>query len=187
MLVGKLRADERSATAFGRDELAALRAHPSAPLDAFDLPLAEQLALVEACDVFLAPHTGFGMAALAVGTPWLALSGGRWFEYFFNHVPFRSVIPDPARYGGFTQFAEPPRVDDDGPRIPAMTEARVREDRDRIAAAAHELDRRPRELRGLPARPLRRAARRARRGRRGDLVDRRRPPRVRGGIAPATG
>ena len=139
VLVGKLRADERSATAFGRDELAALRAHPSAPLDAFDLPLAEQLALVEACDVFLAPHTGFGMAALAVGTPWLALSGGRWFEYFFNHVPFRSVIPDPERYGGFTQFAEPPRVDDDGPRIPAMTEARVREDRDRIAAAAHEL------------------------------------------------
>ena len=112
---------------------------PVAPLDAFDLPLAEQLALVEACDVFLAPHTGFGMAALAVGTPWLALSGGRWFEYFFNHVPFRSVIPDPERYGGFTQFAEPPRVDDDGPRIPAMTEARVREDRDRIAAAAHEL------------------------------------------------
>ena len=56
-----------------------------------------------------------------------------------DHVPFRSVIPDPQRYGGFTQFAEPPRVDDDGPRIPAMTEARVREDRDRIAAAAHEL------------------------------------------------
>ena len=81
------------------------------------------------------------MAALAVGTPWLALSGGRWFEYFFNHVPFRSLIPDPERFGGFTQFAEPPRVDDDGPRIPAMTEARVRADRERIAAAAHELDR----------------------------------------------
>ena len=55
--------------------------------------------------MFLAPHTGFGMAALAVGTPWLALSGGRWFEFFFNRVPFRSVIPDPARYASFTQFA----------------------------------------------------------------------------------
>ena len=123
---------------------AALRAHPSTPLDAFDLPLAEQLALVEACDVFLAPHTGFGMAALAVGTPWLALSGGRWFEYFFNHVPFRSILPDPERYGGFTQFAEPPRVDDDGPRIAGMTEARVREDLERIVAAAQRADRRPR-------------------------------------------
>ena len=139
VLVGKLRADERSATAFGRDELTALLAHPSRPVDRFDRPLAEQLAAVEVGDLLVAPHSGFGMAALAVGTPWLALSGGRWFEYFFNHVPFRSVIPDPERYGGFTQFSEPPRVDDDGPRIPAMTEARMREDRDRIAAAAHEL------------------------------------------------
>src|SRR3712207_6934575 len=46
-----------------------------------------------------------GMAALAVGTPWLALSGGRWFEYWANAgVPFRSVLPDPARYPGFSQF-----------------------------------------------------------------------------------
>ena len=45
------------------------------------------------------------MAALAVGTPWLAISGGRWFEYFFNRVPFRSIIPDTERYPCFTQLA----------------------------------------------------------------------------------
>ena len=60
--------------------------------------------------MFLSPHTGFGMAALAVGTPWLALSGGRWFEYFFNRVPFRSIIPDLERYPSFTQFALAPVV-----------------------------------------------------------------------------
>ena len=116
-------------------------AHRSRPLDCFDVALPEQLAVVEACDLFLAPHTGFGMASLAVGTPWLALSGGRWFEYFFNRVPFRSIIPDPERYAGFTQFAPAAVVDDggDGPRTPSMTAARIRDDLDRIVAAAQEL------------------------------------------------
>ncbi len=93
-LIGKRRRDRRTSTSFATDELAELLAHRARPLDCFDVPLAEQLAFVEACDLFLAPHTGFGMAALAVGTPWLALSGGRWFKYFFNRVPFRSIIPD---------------------------------------------------------------------------------------------
>ena len=95
--------------------------------------------MVEACDVFLSPHTGFGLAALAVGTPWLALSGGRWFEYFFN-VPFRSVIPDTDRYPSFTQFAAPVMSDEDnGPRTPSMSERRVREDLGRIVAGARDL------------------------------------------------
>ena len=72
---------------------------------------------MQACDVFLAPHTGFGLAALAVGTPWLAISGGRWFEYYFNHVPFRSVIPDVERYPCFSQFVPAATIDDgDGGR-----------------------------------------------------------------------
>jgi hypothetical protein len=81
------------------------------------------------------------MAALAVGTPWLALSGGRWFEYFFNRVPFRSIIPDPERYPSFTQFAPANIVEDsDGqPRDPTMTTARIRDDLDRIVAATSEL------------------------------------------------
>jgi len=139
-LVGKLAADERSSTTLDAGELAALLAHRSSPVDCFDIGLIEQLAVVEACDVFLAPHTGFGLAALAVGTPWLALSGGRWFEYFFNHVPFRSIVPDTERYPSFSQFAAPEVVaGEDGLRTPSMTERRVREDLDRIVAAAHEL------------------------------------------------
>jgi hypothetical protein len=130
-LIGRLAADERTSTSFGAGELAALLAHRSRPVDCFDVPLAEQLAVVEACDVFLAPHTGFGMAALAVGTPWLALSGGRWFEFYFNHVPFRSIIPDAERYPSFSQFGAPDAA--------SMSDARFRDDRDRIVAAAGEL------------------------------------------------
>ena len=122
-------------------ELAELLKHPSGPIDCFGCEFAEQLAVIEASDLFLAPHTGFGLAALAVGTPWLALSGGRWFEYFFNRVPFRSIIPDTERYPCFTQFD--PAVTfldgDDGARTPSMSHARVREDLARIVAAADEL------------------------------------------------
>jgi hypothetical protein len=96
---------------------------------AVDLPLLDQLALVEACSLFVSPHTGFGTAALAVGTPWLALSGGPWHEWFFNGVPFWSVIPDTERYPCFTQLAEQPAsVEDDGPRTPSMTGARIERD-----------------------------------------------------------
>ena len=140
-LIGKQQRDTRTTTSLASGDLAALRAHRSRPLDCFDVALPEQLAIVEACDLFLAPHTGFGMATLAVGTPWLALSGGRWFEYFFNRVPFRSIVPDAERYPSFTQFTPAAVIDDgdDGPRSPSMTGARVRDDLDRIVAAAREL------------------------------------------------
>jgi hypothetical protein len=133
-LIGKLDRDGQTASALAADELR------DQALDCFDLPLEEQLATVQACDLFLSPHTGFGMAALAVGTPWLTLSGGRWFEYFFNHVPFRSIIPDPDRYPVFSQFDPLVLIEDeDGPRTPSMTRARIREDLDAIVAAAAEL------------------------------------------------
>jgi hypothetical protein len=98
-------------------------------------------AITERCDVFLSPHTGFGLAALAVGTPWLTISGGRWFEYFFNDVPFRSVIPDAERYGAFSQFRPTATVDDgsDGRRTPSMSRARVLQDLGSIVTAATEL------------------------------------------------
>jgi hypothetical protein len=140
VLVGKRLADDRTATALDDGEHAALLAHPSRPVDAFDRPLLEQLALVEACDVFLSPHTGFGLAALAVATPWLTLSGGRWFEYYFNEVPFRSIIPDTERYPAFSQFEPALTIaDDDGPRTPSMSAARIRDDLDAIVAGACEL------------------------------------------------
>jgi hypothetical protein len=128
-LVGKLERDGRtatSATTEGFDRIAA--AAPKAAF-ALDLPLLEQLAFVEGCSVFLSPHTGFGLAALAVGTPWLTLSGGPWHEWFFNGVPFYSVIPDTRRYPAFTQFHDQAdQVDDEGPRTPSMSRARIEED-----------------------------------------------------------
>lgn len=141
VLIGRSAIGERTATSLSGTDRQRLLDHPSHPVDGFDVPLDRQLALVETCGAFLSPHTGFGMAALAVGTPWLTLSGGRWFEYFFNHVPFRSVIPDPDRFGTFTQF-DPAAVvvDTDGTaRTPAMTRARVESDLDRIVDGATEL------------------------------------------------
>jgi len=140
-LVGRRTRDARTATSLDAGDLAALLAHRSRPLDCVDVELVQQLAIVEACDLFLAPHTGFGLAALAVDTPWLALSGGRWFEYFFNRVPFRSILPDTARYPSFSQFDALATIDDgdDGPRHPSMSRARIADDLDRIVAAAGEL------------------------------------------------
>ncbi len=66
-------------------------------------------------------------------------SGGRWFEYFFNRVPFRSILPDTERYPSFSQFAPAAVVDDDGPRTPSMSRERVERDLPRIVAAAGEL------------------------------------------------
>jgi hypothetical protein len=140
-LVGRTVRDGRTSTSLSTEGLTQLLGHWTAPVNCFDLPLGEQLAVVESCDMFFAPHTGFGLAALAVATPWLSLSGGRWFEYYFNHVPFRSVLPDPERYPSFTQFDPAAVVSDgqEGPRTPSMTRARLQEDLPRLVTAAHEL------------------------------------------------
>jgi hypothetical protein len=140
VLIGRLVRDERSATALDRPGLQRLLAHRSRPVNGFDRDLVEQVALVAASDLFLSPHTGFGLVALGVATPWLTLSGGRWFEYWFNHVPFRSILPDTERYPSFSQFAPATLIDDaDGPRTPSMTTARIADDLPRIVAAAREL------------------------------------------------
>lgn len=141
VLVGKHTQDDHTATSLDAAGLAELLAHRCRPMNCFDVALADQLAVVEASDLFLAPHTGFGLAALAVGTPWLALSGGRWFEYFFNHVPFRSILPDTERYPSFSQFDPAGIVLDgeEGPRTPSMSRARIRQDLERIVGAVGEL------------------------------------------------
>jgi hypothetical protein len=132
-LVGKLRRNERTSTAITRGHLDRIAAACPIVLDCFDWPLLEQLAIIERCHVFLSPHTGFGMAAAAVGTPWLTLSGGRWYEAFFNGVPFCSVIPDTSRYPCFPGWEEPlpliaADVDGEGSRTPSMSRARIAED-----------------------------------------------------------
>jgi hypothetical protein len=135
--VGKLERDARTSTSWSRDDFEAL----GRGIWAVDEPLLDQLALVDACDVFVSPHTGFGTAAISVGTPWLTLSGGPWHEWFFNGVPFYSVLPDTTRYPAFTQMDEPPElVDDDGqPRTPSMTRARIEEDLPELVKGARLL------------------------------------------------
>jgi hypothetical protein len=80
--------------------------------DCRDLGLWNQVALIEACDLLVSPHTGFAFLAPCVGTPWLAISGGNWPEYFYNEVPFYSSLPDSPGYpyvGGYDyDYAGPP-------------------------------------------------------------------------------
>lgn len=135
-LVGKLAADERTRTTFDRYELDRLAAAPGT-VGVVDVPLLDQLAAISACDVFVSPHSGLGMAALAVGTPWLSLSGNRWPEYYFNGVPFYSVLPDRDRFPCYNLLAaDPEPVDDDGPRSPSMSQPRIRADLPEIVHGA---------------------------------------------------
>jgi hypothetical protein len=127
----------------GREEVDRLRGSRRHSVDAFDRPILAQLAAVEAASLFLSPHTGFGMAALAVGTPWLTLSGGDWHEYFFNGVPFHSVLPKSREYEAFVGGRALPILESDsdseGPRARAVSAARIREDIDELADAAVRL------------------------------------------------
>lgn len=64
VLIGRSAKGEPTSSSLGGDEHARLLAHPVRPVDGFDRDLDQQLALVEACEVFCSPHSGFGMAAL---------------------------------------------------------------------------------------------------------------------------
>ena len=142
-LLGKLRDDGRTRSSLTAAELARLRDTVPDAIEGFDQSIAHQLALVEACDLFLSPHTGFGMAALAVATPWLTVSGGSWGEYFFNGVPFYSLLPDPERFGPYTPYIAPPMIaadtDGEGPRTPSMSHARISHDLEELLDAATQL------------------------------------------------
>ena len=142
-LVGKLRSDGRTATTSNAAEVQRLLAACPRVANLFDVELLDQLAAVEACDVFISPHSGFGMAALAVGTPWLTISGGRWPEYCFNGVPFYSLLPDTEQYPSFSQFENLPILEDDtdgeGPRTPALSRERILQDLDELLQATEWL------------------------------------------------
>jgi hypothetical protein len=140
VLLGRLTVNARTRTGMDAADVRRLLDHRSAPIDAFDLRIVQQLALVERCAFFLAPHTGFGLAALAVGTPWLALSGGPWFEYWFNHVPFRSILPAVERYPCFSRMTADDYVQEpEGVVTASMSKARFADDLPRIVEAAREL------------------------------------------------
>jgi hypothetical protein len=90
-------------------------------VDCCDIGLWNQVALLEACDLLVSPHSGFSFLAMCVGTPWLTISGGNWPEYFFNGVPFYSVLPDNPDYPYVGAY----EYDYDGPTIPDMEHERL--------------------------------------------------------------
>jgi hypothetical protein len=140
--VGKYQRDGRTTTGFTAEDLARLAAEVPGAVPAVDIPLVEQLATVAACDVLISPHSGFGMAALAAGTPWLSIAGNAWPEYYFNGTPFYSVLPDLDRFPCYTESGpEPEPVADDGRRTPSMSHQRIVADLDEIVTgAAHLID-----------------------------------------------
>jgi hypothetical protein len=143
VLIGKTERDGATTTSLGDIDRHAL-VEAAEAIDCFDLPLADELAVLEACDVLLSPHSGMGFTASCVDTPWATISGGRWPEYFFNGVPFRSVLPDPRRFPCYThETGGPgsgvPDPDGEGRRTPSMSSVRIDEDTERIVAAVAEL------------------------------------------------
>jgi hypothetical protein len=119
--------DGRRASVVANEEVLALAAEVGA-FNGYDLPLLVQLALVKQSRLFLSPHTGFGFAALSVGTPWLVISGGPWFEYFHNGVAFHSLVPDTSRFPAYRGPEGSCLVMDEdgsGPRDASMTRARL--------------------------------------------------------------
>lgn len=140
-LVGKLADDGRTSTTLTRAEFDAMAEEVPGAAWAVDVSLARQLAAVERCGLFLSPHTGFAFAAMAVGTPWLALAGNDWAEYYFNPgVPFYSVLPDLDRFPCYVMLGNSPEpVEDDGPRSPSMSAARIDDDLDELVDGAARL------------------------------------------------
>lgn len=143
-LIGRLdRGGGRTSSGITRDEVDRLLASRDDTTDAFDRPILEQLAVVEASTLFVSPHTGFGFAAVAVDTPWLTLSGGDWPEYFFNGVPFYSVLPKSPEVPAFVHSRALPMIDADsdgeGPRTSTMGVGRIRDDLEELGDAAETL------------------------------------------------
>jgi hypothetical protein len=146
-LLGKLAHDGRTTSRVVRGELERLLAAIPSAVDCFDRPLLEQLAILERSALLVSPHTGFSFLASTVGTPWLAISGGNWHEYFFNGEPVYSLLPDPGRYPSFAWAELGPETvrvieadeDGEGPRTPSMSAARIREDLPELLDAAERL------------------------------------------------
>jgi hypothetical protein len=96
--VSRRRAGSSGPTAIGKRELKLLARRLGASRVWWNESVATQFALMSACDLLVAPHTGFAFWASALGTPWLALSGCPWPEYLCNGTPLLSVLPDCGSY-----------------------------------------------------------------------------------------
>jgi hypothetical protein len=67
-------------------------------VNCYDIGMWNQIALIEMCDLFCSPHTGFAFISQLVDTPWLVVAGCPWCEYQFNGVPFYSALPNCEHY-----------------------------------------------------------------------------------------
>ena len=110
--MGKVERDARTSTSWTREQFESL----GEGVWAVDEPLLDQLAAVEACDLFLSPHTGFGCAAVSVGTPLGSrFRAARGTSGSSTASRSTRVLPDTSRYPAFTQMDDQPdTVDDDG-------------------------------------------------------------------------
>jgi len=137
-LIGKLaKSDKQTSSGVERQVVDEILKNFPRSVDCFDLGLLNQLAIIKDCDVFISPHSGFGFAVMCVGTPWLTLSGGTWPEYFYNGIPFYSVLPDPIKHPCYREKNDFIVKDIDGTkRIASMTVNRINDDLEKIVKAA---------------------------------------------------
>jgi len=67
-------------------------------VNCYDIGMWNQIALIELCDLFCSPHTGFAFVSQLVETPWLVIAGCPWPEYQFNGTSFYSALPNCEHY-----------------------------------------------------------------------------------------
>jgi hypothetical protein len=69
LLIGKSTNDGRTSTRVARGEVEELLSAFPAAVDCFDRPLLEQVAMVEASELIVSPHTGFSLSPLPLARP----------------------------------------------------------------------------------------------------------------------
>ncbi|MEZ4865865.1 MAG: hypothetical protein R3C14_31415 [Caldilineaceae bacterium] len=91
-------AGERGSEVVTKQEIDQLAARLPQVVNCYDLGMWNQIALIEGCDLFCSPHTGFAFLSQLVDTPWLVVAGCPWPEYQFNGTPFYSALPNCENY-----------------------------------------------------------------------------------------
>jgi len=141
-LFGRIERSDRGTVTAGvtkGDVESFLKNYPKS-VNCFDIALLSQLAIAKNCNVFISPHTGFAFAVLSVGTPWLTISGTHWAEYFYNGVPFYSVLTDCERYPCYGRMLKECKKNiKQKKRVLCMTEDRIKKDIPEILRATEIL------------------------------------------------
>ena len=132
-LIGRTTRDAKTSSALDRTDLLD---HPSRPIDAYDLPLKQQLAIVKASALFLSPAHRLRPRRARHRHALAGALRRALVRVLLQPRPVRSIIPDVERFPCFSQFVAPEIT---GGRTPSMSDARFAADLERIVAAAGEL------------------------------------------------